>query len=61
MTETTPLRCQVARKDHECTLCFQKIPKGHRYWREYTETADRKEHMNCEEYRNGQPMEQPDE
>jgi hypothetical protein len=43
------LKLQKARKDHECDLCHNKIPKGENYWREFNADSytTRKEHTNC--------------
>lgn len=51
------LKFVEAQKDHWCTLCGHKIPKGHKYWRHYDEFHDTKEHSNCLEYRKEQLME----
>lgn len=46
----------IASKEYICDLCGRKIPKGHRYWRDFKKDAegdivvDRKEHTNCEAY-----------
>ena len=48
---STELKLQVARKDHRCTNCGKRIPKGHKYWRQYDDLTDRKEHTNCLEYK----------
>jgi hypothetical protein len=56
------LAIHVARKDHQCIVCGKKIPKGHRYWRDYEEGADDgalldlKEHTNCELYKDPDPV-----
>jgi len=50
----TTLAFPKARKDHKCTSCKKKIPKGVRYWRETTAgehpTVLSKEHDNCLNY-----------
>ena len=43
-------RPYIARKEHRCGLCGRKIPIGARYWRDYGEREDRKEHTNCCDY-----------
>jgi DNA repair exonuclease SbcCD ATPase subunit len=50
------LKIHKAQKDHKCFVCGRKIPKGHKYWRDYEEGGDDgalkdiKEHTNCELY-----------
>jgi len=50
----TKLTHPKARKDHKCTDCGKKIPRGDHYWRlqtvdEYPSTLA-KTHSNCLEY-----------
>ncbi|MCP5245704.1 MAG: hypothetical protein H6937_07075 [Burkholderiales bacterium] len=49
------LKIHVARKDHICDECGEKIPKGDKYWRDYDQCddgsiIDKKSHTNCELY-----------
>lgn len=48
-----PMLLREARKDHVCTLCGRKIPKGSEYWRsamsDEVDNLPRKEHKNCED------------
>lgn len=58
------MKIVTAHKEHTCTLCGKKIPKGDRYWKEADlvealnkaiENGGRepyKEHTNCELYSN---------
>lgn len=51
------MKFQKARKDHQCDLCDKKIPKGDKYWRHYDRndlSASRKEHTNCELYKDNE-------
>lgn len=50
------MKLHTAKKEHVCSLCGQKIPAGHRYWRDYVAngrgetTKDEKQHTNCSLY-----------
>lgn len=49
------MKLVTAKKDHWCSLCLRKIPKGHRYWQRepdkgYDIFSNVKEHTNCIEY-----------
>lgn len=49
------LKIQTARKDHWCSLCRRRIPKGVRYFREQSDVQGawdpEREHTNCEEFK----------
>ena len=54
------MKIVTARKDHKCSLCGRKIPKGSRYWqrdydndpRAHEAQVNMKEHANCAEFEN---------
>jgi hypothetical protein len=50
------IKSHIAQKDHTCSDCGLKIPKGHRYFRAHEEDGfvyynDEKTHTNCELYK----------
>lgn len=44
------IQIKTAKKEHRCTICGRRIPAGARYWGEYNEQTDRREHTNCLDY-----------
>lgn len=44
------LKVQVARKERRCDTCGKLIPVGVKYWRDYDENTDFREHTNCMDF-----------